>query len=188
MLTSSSSASSGDASASASSADAASTSAAATTAAAAASATDAASCAAPSSVDTGAAAVASGSSSSDSSSTGASGDIGDFGSCTVPQIEFGQGFDNRKETAFQPVDKASYNHESAQNMDIISQFICDTLTNSCGADDTAKATCQSAIAASKQAEVKTGGQADAFNAVFGISTVSSRATLAAPYSETDLRA
>ncbi|KAL1703068.1 hypothetical protein EV121DRAFT_261325 [Schizophyllum commune] len=167
---SSASASSGDASASASSTDAASTSAAATTAAAAASTTDAASCAAPSSVDTGAAAVASGSSSSDTSSTGASGDIGDFGSCTVPQIEFGQGFDNRKETAFQPVDKASYNHESAQNMDIISQFICDTLTNSCGADDTAKATCQSAIAASKQAEAKTGGQADAFNAVFGIST------------------
>ncbi|KAL1729146.1 hypothetical protein EV714DRAFT_251787 [Schizophyllum commune] len=172
---SSASASSGDASASASSTDAASTSAAATTAAAAASATDAASCAAPSSVDTGAAAVASGSSSSDSSSTGASGDIGDFGSCTVPQIEFGQGFDNRKETAFQPVDKTSYNHESAQNMDIISQFICDTLTNSCGADDTAKATCQSAIAASKQAEAKTGGQADAFNAVFGISTAASSA-------------
>ena len=185
MLISSSSASSSDASASASSTDAASTSAAATTAAAAASATDAASCAAPSSVDTGAAAVASGSS---SSSTGASGDIGDFGSCTVPQIEFGQGFDNRKETAFQPVDKASYNHESAQNMDIISQFICDTLTNSCGADDTAKATCQSAIAASKQAEAKTGGQADAFNAVFGISTVSSRATLAATNCEADLRA
>ena len=32
--------------------------------------------------------------------------IGDFGSCTVPQIEFATGFDNRKETSFQPVDKS----------------------------------------------------------------------------------
>ena len=122
------------------------------------------------------------------SSTASASDIGDFGSCSVPQIEFGVGFDNRKETSFEPVDQTSYNHGSAQAIGIITQFICDTLTNSCGADDTAKATCQSAIAASKQAEAKTGGQADAFNAVFGISTVSSRATLAAPYSETDLRA
>ena len=37
----------------------------------------------------------------------ASSDIGDFGSCTVPQIEFGTGFDNRKETSFQPVDKST---------------------------------------------------------------------------------
>lgn len=29
----------------------------------------------------------------------------DFGSCTVPEIEFGVGFDNRKETSFQPADK-----------------------------------------------------------------------------------
>ncbi|TRM65095.1 hypothetical protein BD626DRAFT_240688 [Schizophyllum amplum] len=102
--------------------------------------------------------------------TAASSNIGDFGSCTTPQIEFGVGFDNRKETSFRPVDTTSYNHGSAQNMDIISQFMCDTLTNTCGADDTAKATCQSAIAASKTAEAKTGAQADAFNAVFGITT------------------
>ena len=31
--------------------------------------------------------------------------IGDFGSCSVPQIEFGVGFDGRKETSFQPTDK-----------------------------------------------------------------------------------
>ena len=30
--------------------------------------------------------------------------IGDFGSCSVPQIEFGAGFDNRRETSFRPVD------------------------------------------------------------------------------------
>ena len=31
-------------------------------------------------------------------------DIGDFGSCSIPQIKFGVGFDNRKETSFEPVD------------------------------------------------------------------------------------
>jgi hypothetical protein len=33
------------------------------------------------------------------------GNIGDFGSCSVPEIEFGVGFDGRKETSFQPADK-----------------------------------------------------------------------------------
>ncbi|KAK0204895.1 hypothetical protein DFS33DRAFT_1382785 [Desarmillaria ectypa] len=96
--------------------------------------------------------------------------IGDFGSCSVPQIEFGVGFDNRKETSFEPVDKQSYNHGSAQAIGIIAQFICDTLVNSCGADATAKATCANAEAAVNNAPAKTGGQADAFNAVFGITT------------------
>lgn len=32
--------------------------------------------------------------------------IGNFGSCSVPQIEFGAGFDNRKETSFEPIDKS----------------------------------------------------------------------------------
>lgn len=40
------------------------------------------------------------------SSTAAASSIGDFGSCSVPQIEFATGFDNRKETSFQPVDKS----------------------------------------------------------------------------------
>ncbi|KAG5724694.1 hypothetical protein E4T56_gene3752 [Termitomyces sp. T112] len=98
------------------------------------------------------------------------GGIGDFGKCTVPQIEFGVGFDNRKETSFQPVDKTSYNHGSAQNIDIITQFICDNLVNSCGADATSRATCASAKAAADTAAAKTGAQADKFNAVFGIKT------------------
>jgi hypothetical protein len=94
----------------------------------------------------------------------------DFGTCTTPQIEFGAGFDNRKETSFQPVDKQSFNHGSAQNIDIITQFICDTLTNSCKANAAAKAQCAQAITASKGAAVKTGAQADAFNAAMGITT------------------
>lgn len=31
--------------------------------------------------------------------------IGNFGSCTVPQVKFAVGFDNRKETSFEPVDQ-----------------------------------------------------------------------------------
>ncbi|KAI0303720.1 hypothetical protein B0F90DRAFT_1626162 [Multifurca ochricompacta] len=96
--------------------------------------------------------------------------VGNFGSCSIPQIEFGVGFDNRKETSFEPVDKKSYNHGSAQNVDIISKFICDALVNSCGADQTARSTCVSAQAAAEQKTAKTGAQADAFNAVFGIRT------------------
>ncbi|EMD33508.1 hypothetical protein CERSUDRAFT_118084 [Gelatoporia subvermispora B] len=104
------------------------------------------------------------------SSTAAASSIGNFGSCSIPQIEFGVGFDNRKETSFQPVDKTSYNHGSAQNIDIITQFMCDALVNTCGADQTAKNTCATAKAAADTVTAKTGGQADAFNAVFGITT------------------
>ncbi|KAI0833338.1 hypothetical protein BC628DRAFT_1335111 [Trametes gibbosa] len=105
-----------------------------------------------------------------STSTGSASNIGDFGKCSVPQIEFATGFDGRRETSFEPVDKTSFNHGSAQNIDIITQFICDQLTNSCGADQTAKDTCQSARAAADTKTAKTGAQADAFNAVFGITT------------------
>ncbi len=33
-----------------------------------------------------------------------SGTVGNFGSCSTPKIEFGVGFDNRKETSFRPAD------------------------------------------------------------------------------------
>lgn len=104
-------------------------------------------------------------------------DIGDFGSCSVPQIKFATGFDNRVETSFEPVDqgkphcnviindlanpfKVSYNHGSAQNIDIITQAMCDQLVNTCGADATAKATCAAASAAADTQTAKTGAQAD----------------------------
>ncbi|KAI0714325.1 hypothetical protein C8T65DRAFT_573597 [Cerioporus squamosus] len=124
--------------------------------------------------DQGNAVPGTGSAANQDALTNGSGGIGDFGSCSVPQIEFGVGFDNRKETSFEPVDKTSFNHGSAQNIDIITQFICDTLTNSCGADATAKATCQKARAAADTAAPKTGAQADLFNAAFGITTTFSQ--------------
>ncbi|KAK7050955.1 hypothetical protein VNI00_005067 [Paramarasmius palmivorus] len=95
----------------------------------------------------------------------------DFGSCTTPEIDFAQGFDNRKETSFRPADLNSFNHGSAQAIGIISTFICDTLTNSCGANQAAKDLCAQASTAAAAATAKTGAQADAFNAVFGIQTV-----------------
>jgi hypothetical protein len=66
--------------------------------------------------------------------------------------------------------KASFNHGSAQNINIITQAICDQLVNSCGADQTARDTCARATTAAAAAEAKTGAQADAFNAVFGKTT------------------
>lgn len=132
----------------------------------------------------------------------------DFGSCSTPEIEFGVGFDNRKETSFRPVDSsrhlsssleasplrplypASYPHGSAQNVNIItrkpliarnqharvitsfaSEFICDSLTNTCKANQAAKDLCATARTAASSATAGTGAQADAFNGVFGIETV-----------------
>jgi outer membrane scaffolding protein for murein synthesis (MipA/OmpV family) len=122
------------------------------------------------SATTAAAVATSAAAASNTTSAASSSAIGNFGSCSVPQIEFGVGFDNRKETSFEPVDKTSFNHGSAQAIDIITQFICDTLTNTCNADATAKATCASAKTAADGQTAKTGAQADAFNAVFGIKT------------------
>lgn len=45
-------------------------------------------------------------SASASATQAANNGIGNFGKCTVPQIEFAAGFDNRKETSFQPVDRS----------------------------------------------------------------------------------
>jgi hypothetical protein len=104
------------------------------------------------------------------SSTASSSASGNFGSCSVPEIEFGTGFDGRKETSFQPVNKTSYNHGSAQDIFTIAQSICNTLANSCGADATAKATCAKAQNASVVAPSEEGIDADIFNGFFGIAT------------------
>ncbi|KAF9065587.1 hypothetical protein BDP27DRAFT_49891 [Rhodocollybia butyracea] len=135
---------------------------------AAAAATSAAAESAATSSAVAAAASATGTAAAASSTDSAS--IGNFGSCTVPQIQFGVGFDNRKETAFEPVDQTSYNHGSADNIAVITQFMCNTLTNTCNADATAKETCATATSAAAAALSGTGQQADAFNAVFGIKT------------------
>ncbi|KAH8824865.1 hypothetical protein DL96DRAFT_147912 [Flagelloscypha sp. PMI_526] len=94
----------------------------------------------------------------------------DFGICTVPKIEFGVGFDGRKETSFRPTDLVNYNHGSAQNIGIITQFVCDQLVNRCKANQAAKDLCAKAQAAAAAKPPKTGADADAFNEVFGEDT------------------
>lgn len=91
----------------------------------------------------------------------------DFGTCEAPTIEFGVGFDGRKESSFRPVNQKSFNHGSAQNIGIITSFICDRLKDTCKAP--AAGSCQQAIQAA-QAAPKGGAQADGFNSVFGINT------------------
>jgi len=95
---------------------------------------------------------------------------GSFGSCSIPQIEFGAGFDGRTETSFRPVDTASYNHGSADDVTVIADFICNALVNTCNADATAQATCAKAQAAAAAETPEEGIDADAFNEVFGIQT------------------
>jgi hypothetical protein len=51
------------------------------------------------------------------------------------------------------------------------EFICDTLTNSCHANQAAKDLCANATQAAAAAAAKTGVQADVFNAMFSIITV-----------------
>ena len=70
----------------------------------------------------------------------------------------------------------SYNHGSAQNIGVITQFMCDQLVNTCKADSTAMSTCARAKNAANGAPPKTGKQADAFNAVFGKTTNFSKVT------------
>jgi hypothetical protein len=84
-----------------------------------------------------------------------------FNKCTNPTIVFGPGFDNRKEDSFQPANKADFNHGSALNPKIISQFICDTFVNSCDANQKAIDNCKAAQTAAEGLS----GQAfaDAFN-------------------------
>jgi hypothetical protein len=56
---------------------------------------------------------------------------------------------------------ASYNHGSAQNINIITQFMCDALTNTCKANQAAKDLCaQAETAADSATPPKTGTQAD----------------------------
>ncbi|KAK7033148.1 hypothetical protein R3P38DRAFT_2921026 [Favolaschia claudopus] len=96
--------------------------------------------------------------------------LGNFGSCSIPEIEFGTGFDGHVGTSFRPVDQASYKTGSAHDISVITGFICDALINTCGADPTAQATCVKAQTASAAQLPQEGIDADVFNGLFGIQT------------------
>lgn len=67
----------------------------------------------------------------------------DFGSCSDPAIVFGAGFDGRTEDSFEPANKNNFNHGSADNIAIISSFICGQLSTSCKASAAAVSACTS---------------------------------------------
>lgn len=94
---------------------------------------------------------------------------GNFGKCSVPQITFATGLDGRTEAAFVPTDKTSFNHGSAQQIDVIADFICQQVGTACGGDANAVKSCNTAKTAALSAAAG-GAQADAFNAGFGAKT------------------
>ncbi|CAE6475113.1 unnamed protein product [Rhizoctonia solani] len=93
-----------------------------------------------------------------------------LGSCSDPTIKFGAGIEGRTETSFIPNNLKEFNHGSAQNSAIITQFICDTFVNSCKANQAAIDACKQAKDAAAAAGAKKGAAADAFNAIFGVKT------------------
>jgi hypothetical protein len=136
---------------------------------------------------TSAAAVAGSTSaaSSSSSSTGASGSVPaegvapglikstiaglDFGLCT-PTIKFEAGLDGRSDTefTFQAQDPlVNKGQEEALNPNIITNRICDQLTNVCNANDAAKTACTAAKAQISALGTKDATTADAWNTALG---------------------
>lgn len=93
----------------------------------------------------------------------------DFGTCT-PTLDFSLGRPGRKadEGTFLPADPVVAQGQSdALNPNIITNRICDQLTNVCGANDAAKAKCLDAKAVVAGLSTKDQSTADAFNAAIG---------------------
>ncbi|KAH7091141.1 hypothetical protein FB567DRAFT_266533 [Paraphoma chrysanthemicola] len=89
----------------------------------------------------------------------------DFGACSNPTINFGPTSDGRQQDAFEPADLAEFNHGSALNIAVISNFICSQLSSACKANAAAVSACDGAASA---AQGLVGAQAaDAFNAAIG---------------------
>lgn len=93
----------------------------------------------------------------------------DTGSCGSPAIQFAANLDGRKESSFQAVNQADFNHGSALNIKVISDFICQQLSSKC---DASAATVSACNAASAAAQAAAGGKAqasaDAFNNALGV--------------------
>ncbi|KAG6359874.1 hypothetical protein INS49_010927 [Diaporthe citri] len=97
----------------------------------------------------------------------------DFGSCT-PTMDFqtGRAEFNRKadEGTFFPTDATlvgNSGQSDALNPNIITNFICDQLTNVCGANDAAVSQCEDAQAQVEGLGTKDQSTADAFNSALG---------------------
>ncbi|TVY57791.1 hypothetical protein LSUE1_G008640 [Lachnellula suecica] len=93
----------------------------------------------------------------------------DFGTCT-PTMDFQLGRAGRKATegTFLPTDAVvAQGQEDALNPNIITNRICDQLTNVCAANDAAKALCLSAKATVAALTTKDATTATAFNSALG---------------------
>ncbi|KAF3804001.1 hypothetical protein GCG54_00008505 [Colletotrichum gloeosporioides] len=88
----------------------------------------------------------------------------DFGECQDPSIEFAAGLDGRKEESFGPAGDSE--HGSAQNINIISSFICGQLSSRCQASDDAVAACEQGQADAQGLQGQ--AAADAFNTALGL--------------------
>ncbi|TPX08668.1 uncharacterized protein E0L32_009857 [Thyridium curvatum] len=93
----------------------------------------------------------------------------DFGQCN-PTMDFQLGRAGRKadEGTFLPVDPlVAKGQQDALNPNIITNRICDQLTNVCDANDAAKALCKQAQATVQGLGTKDATTADAFNSALG---------------------
>ncbi|CRK12284.1 hypothetical protein BN1723_005869 [Verticillium longisporum] len=88
----------------------------------------------------------------------------DFGSCADPSIQFAEGLDGRAEASFGPA--GDFDHGSANNVDIITSFICGQLGSRCGAGEATVAACEDGAAAASGLEGEQAAQA--FNSALGL--------------------
>ncbi|WWD10483.1 hypothetical protein V865_008619 [Kwoniella europaea PYCC6329] len=72
----------------------------------------------------------------------------DVGQCTDFSLTFAAGLDGRKadEFTFQPTDLTNFNHGSALNPSIITQFMCDTFVNACANSANTRDVCKTVAA------------------------------------------
>ncbi|KAG7146028.1 hypothetical protein HYQ46_005189 [Verticillium longisporum] len=88
----------------------------------------------------------------------------DFGACADPSIQFAEGLDGRAEASFGPA--GDFDHGSANNVDIITSFICGQLGSRCGAGEATVAACEDGAAAASGLEGEQAAQA--FNSALGL--------------------
>lgn len=87
-----------------------------------------------------------------------------LGSCSNSRIGYGASFDGLIEKSFQPADKTEFNHGSADNIGIITSFICQQLADKYKSSQAALEVCSKA----SNAAAKQSGKAatDTFNTAF----------------------
>lgn len=91
----------------------------------------------------------------------------DFGSCTDPSILFSDSLPDRQGSGFIASNQDDFNHGSALNIGVIASFICQRLSDSCGASADVLANCDTAQTAAKAA-TQDQSAADAFNNALGV--------------------